>query len=35
MDLNEATLTLDSVHTPGVFLTAERSPVFLPLIIRE
>jgi hypothetical protein len=35
MDLNEATLTLDSVHTPGVFLSAERSPVFLPLIIQE
>ena len=35
MDLDEATLTLDSAHTPGVFLTAERSPVFLPLIIRD
>jgi arginine/lysine/ornithine decarboxylase len=34
-DLDEATLSLDSNGTPGVQLTAERSQVFLPLILGD
>jgi hypothetical protein len=34
MDLDEATLTLDSNGTPGILLTPERTPSFLPLLLR-
>jgi hypothetical protein len=34
MDLSGATLILDTTHTPGILLTPERTPTFLPLLLR-